>query len=37
MGYDISLYKIPTKLKEQHIDEDELFDIAYGDDNNNYL
>jgi len=31
MGYDISLYKIPAKLKEQHINEDELFEIVYGD------
>jgi len=37
MGYDISLYKIPTKLKDQYIDEDEMYDIAYGDDDENYL
>lgn len=37
MGYDISLYKIPEKLKEQHINEDELFEIVYGEDDEDYL
>jgi hypothetical protein len=37
MGYDISLYKVPTKLKDQHINDDELFDIAYDKNNENDL
>lgn len=37
MGYDVSLYKVPTELKVQHISDDELFDIAYGDDYQNCL
>ncbi|MFY0521078.1 hypothetical protein ACOMCU_25120 [Lysinibacillus sp. UGB7] len=37
MGYDISLFKVPEELKVQHINEDVLFDIAYGDDYPNCL
>ncbi|MED5094534.1 hypothetical protein [Bacillus safensis] len=36
MGYDVTLYKIPEKLKDKHIDDDMLFDIAYGDNNEHY-
>ena len=37
MGYNVSLYKIPEELKDKHINDDVLFDIAYGDDDENYL
>jgi len=36
MGYDATLYKIPEKLKDKHIDDEVLFNIAYGDDNEHY-
>lgn len=37
MSYDVSLYKVPLKLKKQHFIDDELFEIAYGNDNEKYL
>lgn len=37
MGYDISLYKVPAELKDQYINDDVLFDIAYGNDYQNCL
>lgn len=37
MGYDVSLYKVPVELKDQKINDEVLFDIAYGDDNENFL
>lgn len=37
MGYDVSLYKVPVELKNQYINEEVLFDIAYGDDYENCL
>lgn len=36
MGYDATLYKIPEKLKDKNIDDDLLFDIAYGDSHEHY-
>lgn len=37
MGYNVSLYKIPEELKDKHINDDMLFNIAYGDDENYLL
>jgi hypothetical protein len=37
MGYDVSLYKIPKELKDQRINDNILFDIAYGEAGKDHL